>query len=155
MQVQTVDVTHIIWVIWVLYDKLHILTQIITSRDCCYGKLQLQSGNGYIRVPNEYISIQRLSNDENHQTQKYDRLLTIDLSGLFYCSINIPGTNSKLIFRDVYLRQIRGRLTILHHSDVVYVQRSCWGPRGAVWPVSIKSPWSAPILNQPLIGRNS
>ena len=131
--------THIIWVICVLYDKIHILTQIITSRDCCYGKLQLQSGDGYIRVPNEYISIQRLS--ENHQTLNYARLPTIDLSDPF-CSINIPGTNSKLILRDVYMGLIWWRLTILHHSDAVYVQRSCWGPRGAVWPVSIKSPWA-------------
>ena len=136
------DVTHIIWVICVLYDKIHILAQIITTRDCCYGKLQLQSGDGYIRVPNEYISIQQLSDIENHQTLNYARLPTIDLSGLFFCSINIPGTNLKLILRDIYLGSIWGRLTILHHSDAVYVQRSCWGPRGAVWPVSIKSPWA-------------
>ena len=98
-----------------LYDKIHILAQIITSRDCCYGKLQLQSGDGYIRVPNEYISIQQLSDIENHQTLNYARLPTIDLSGLFFCSINIPGTNLKLILRDVYLDSIWGRLTLLHH----------------------------------------
>ena len=103
-----------------LYDKIHILAQIITSRDCCYGKLQLQSGDGYIRVPNEYISIQRLSDDENHQTLNYARLPTIDLSDPF-CSINIPGTNLKLILRDIYLGSIWGRLTILHHSDAVFI----------------------------------
>ena len=72
------------------YDRLHILAQIITTRDCCHGKLQLQSGDGYIPVPNEYISIQRVSDDENHQTQNYDNQFSIKHQ--LFCSINIPGT---------------------------------------------------------------
>ena len=103
IQVKTVDMSQIIWVIWVLHDKLHIRAQIITSRNCCRGKLQLQSGDGYIRVPNEYISLNRFNNDENHQTQNYDNQFSIQHQQ--FCSINIPGTNLKTYFERRLLGQ--------------------------------------------------
>ena len=137
IQVKTVNMSQIIWVVWVLHDKLHIRAQIITSRNCCRGKLQLQSGDGYIRVPNEYISLNRFNNDENHQTQNYDNQFSIQHQQ--FCSINIPGTNLKTYFERRLLGPKWVRLAILHHSDPVYV-RSYRGPRGAVWHVSAVVP---------------
>ena len=137
IQVKTVDMSQIIWVIWVLHDKLHILAQIITSRNCCRGKLQLQSGDGYIRVPNEYITLKRFNNDENHQTQNNDNQFSIQHQS--FCSINIPGMNLKTYFERRLLGLKWGRLAIVHHSDPVYVQ-SYRGPHGAVWHVSAVVP---------------
>ena len=57
--------------------------QIITTRNCCQGNVQLQSGEKYIPVPNDYISLKRFDENQNNGD---------DSIANQFCSIIIPGT---------------------------------------------------------------
>ena len=65
--------------------------KIITTRECCYGKVSILNGAAIVRVPNDYVALRDESDhDSDGDSNDSDGNPEHSIADEF-CSITIPG----------------------------------------------------------------